>query len=302
MNNLTNNTTETLIESYIEELETTSIATINTYTNSINQYVRFIEENNLDGTSPEAVKNYKKYLIENYKTGTVNAYLMSVKRFYAYLEDKGVCKNIAKNVKKVRETIGFKKDALTVEQCRCILTSMDTTTLTGSRNKALFSLMVHTGLRTIEINRAVVGDIRNNGNNVVLFVQGKGHNEKNEYVVLCESVQEDLNVYFKMRTNVNGNSPLFECTGNRATGTALNTKSISRIIKGIYKENGLVSERLTAHSTRHTACTLSLLAGATLQETKAMARHQNINTTMIYAHNLNRSINNAESKIASLLD
>lgn len=302
MNNLTNNTTETLIESYIDQLDTTSTATINTYRNSINQYVRFIEENNLDATMTDAVKTYKKYLIENYKTGTVNAYLMSVKRFYAYLEEMEICKNIAKNVKKVREANGFKKDALTVEQCKHILASMDTTTLTGSRNKALFSLMVHTGLRTIEINRAVVGDIRNNGNNVVLYVQGKGHNEKDAYVVLCEAVQADLNAYLKMRTNVNDDSPLFECTGNRASGTALNTKSISRIIKGIYRENGLVSDRLTAHSTRHTACTLSLLGGATLQEVQAMARHQNINTTTIYAHNLNRSINNAESKITSLLD
>jgi site-specific recombinase XerD len=49
---------------------------------------------------------------------------------------------------------------------------------------------------------------------------------------------------------------------------------------------GFDSERLTAHSLRHTAITLSLLAGASLQEVQQFARHSSIDTTQIYAHNL----------------
>lgn len=295
--------TNTLIENFIKNLDTNSIATRRTYDTALNKYVSYIQLNELDISSVETVKAYKQSLIANgYKVGTINSYLMAIKRLYSYLEDLGLCQNVAKNVKKLREANGFKKDSLTVDQVKNILNSIETSTLTGKRNKALMSLLVHTGLRTIEVNRACIGDIRNKGNKVVLYVQGKGHSEKDEYVYLSASVQNALNDYLKARKNINDNSPLFECTGNRATGTPLNTKSISRIVKGIFKQNGLVSERLTAHSTRHTACTIALLSGANLQEVQAMARHQNINTTMIYAHNLNRELNNAESKLASLID
>lgn len=64
---------------------------------------------------------------------------------------------------------------------------------------------------------------------------------------------------------------------------------------------GLVSGRLSPHSLRHTAVTLALQAGASLQETQAMARHQSITTTMIYAHTLHRLAQAPERKIYSLL-
>ncbi len=51
---------------------------------------------------------------------------------------------------------------------------------------------------------------------------------------------------------------------------------------------GLDSKRLTAHSLRHTAITLSIKGGASLQQAQAMARHSDPKTTMIYFHNLNR--------------
>lgn len=67
------------------------------------------------------------------------------------------------------------------------------------------------------------------------------------------------------------------------------------------KEAGIESERITAHSLRHTAVTLALLAGATVQEAQAMARHSSINTTMIYAHNIDRLETPAEGRIEDLL-
>jgi integrase/recombinase XerC/integrase/recombinase XerD len=65
---------------------------------------------------------------------------------------------------------------------------------------------------------------------------------------------------------------------------------------------GIDDSRITAHSLRHTAITLSLLAGATPQEARAMARHADINTTLIYAHNINRIAQAPEKKIDEFLE
>lgn len=64
------------------------------------------------------------------------------------------------------------------------------------------------------------------------------------------------------------------------------------------KEADLNSTLLTAHSLRHTAITLSLLGGSTLQEASQFARHVNIATTEIYAHNLERIANPCEGIVS----
>ena len=63
---------------------------------------------------------------------------------------------------------------------------------------------------------------------------------------------------------------------------------------------GLDSDRLTAQSLRHTAVTQALIAGQTLQEVQQFARHSNINTTLIYAHNLENEKNECSGKLADI--
>jgi integrase/recombinase XerC/integrase/recombinase XerD len=60
---------------------------------------------------------------------------------------------------------------------------------------------------------------------------------------------------------------------------------------------GLDDSRLTAHSLRHTAISLSILGGASLQQAQAMARHSDSKTTLVYFHNLERISLGAEKFI-----
>lgn len=78
-------------------------------------------------------------------------------------------------------------------------------------------------------------------------------------------------------------------------------RSISGLVKARLKQAGYNSDRLTAHSLRHTAVTLSLIGGQSLQEVQQFARHINITTTQIYAHNLDRANNKCEETIANAI-
>ena len=80
----------------------------------------------------------------------------------------------------------------------------------------------------------------------------------------------------------------------------MTTRSISRIIKNRLKSAGYDSDRLTARSLRHTMATPNLLNGGGLEETQLL-RHTSINTTMIYAHALERAGNNSEELIAAAI-
>jgi integrase len=96
-------------------------------------------------------------------------------------------------------------------------------------------------------------------------------------------------------------APLFASLSNRNGGGRLTTRTLRRIIKARLRAIGIDSDRLTAHSVRHTCITLALQAGATVQEAQALARHANINTTLIYAHNIDRIKQAPERKVAALL-
>ncbi len=64
------------------------------------------------------------------------------------------------------------------------------------------------------------------------------------------------------------------------------------------KNAGYNSKRLTAHSLRHSAVTIALLGGLSLQDVQAFARHATIATTTIYAHNISRLTSLVENSIA----
>jgi integrase/recombinase XerC len=161
--------------------------------------------------------------------------------------------------------------------------------------------MVTTGLRTISIINANIEDIRTAGDSTALYYKGKGHEEKATYVKLAEPVEEAIRDYLKARGKADGQEPLFSSVANRNSGGRMTTRSISRLAKESLIQVDLNSDRLTAHSFRHTAATLNLLNGGTVEETQQLLDHANINTTLIYSHALERASNNSENRIASAI-
>lgn len=273
-----------------------------TYRKALKQFIRYIEEKGTTQTERADILDYKAFLMANYSASTVSAYLTAVKQLYKWLEAEKISPNIAAGIKGAKGAKGFKKDTLTTTQVKSILNTIERATLEQVRNYALINLLVRTGLRTIEIERANIEDIRQEAGQALLYIQGKGRDEKDAFVILTPATLEPLQAYLKMRGEKNEKAPLFCSNGNRSKGERLTTRSIRRIVKEAMQAAGIDSERLTAHSLRHTAITFSLLGGASIQEAQQMARHSNINTTLIYAHNIERIGHAPERKIDSYLD
>jgi integrase/recombinase XerC/integrase/recombinase XerD len=156
-------------------------------------------------------------------------------------------------------------------------------------------------LRTVEVIRANIGDIRQQGGEALLWIQGKGQDSKDQFVVLTNGTSAPIYEYLRARGTTGKGEALFASISDRNGGDRLATRSIRRIVKERLRAIGIDSERLTAHSLRHTCITISLEAGATIQEAQALARHANINTTLIYAHNIDRLKNAPERLIDKLL-
>jgi len=273
-----------------------------TYGKALKQFFLYFKDTELRTLTREHILDYKKSILEKNKSPyTVSAYITAVRKFFEWTEGLKVYPNIAKGIKGAKASKDFKKYALTVEQVKTILSSIPRSSAIGKRDYALLNLLVRTGLRTIEVCRANIEDIRQEGGEALLYIQGKGRDTKDAFVLLTDETLKPINEYLAERKNTQDNSPLFASLSDRNNSGRLTTRSLSRTVKGHLIKIGLNSKRFTAHSFRHTAVTLSLLAGASLQETQALARHSNINTTMIYAQNIQRIAGAPERKIDKLL-
>ena len=287
-----------LFVSYIDA----SPKTIDTYTKAIRQLFNYFSFNGVVRPKREDILAYKEKLkASGYKPTTVQNYITACKIFFKWTSQEGYYPNIAEHIKGAKLSRDHKKDYLTSSQVKDILDSIEKDNIKGLRDYAILILMVTGGLRTIEVIRADIGDLRTVGAFTVLYVQGKGREEKTEYIKISAPVEKAIRMYLQMRKTTDETEPLFTSLSNNNKGQRLTTRSVSGIVKERLKKAGYNSSRLTAHSLRHTAVTLSLLAGKNLAEVQQFARHVNITTTMIYNHALDKAKNSCSEAITEAI-
>lgn len=276
--------------------------TLSTYQRALRQVFNYFKEHGISQPTHQDISNFKKALeAKGRKPATIGLYLAACRRFFDWTEQAGIFPNVARGVKAPRQERGHKRDYFGAVQLKGIMSGMSRDTLQGKRDYAIFALMATCGLRTIEVSRANIEDIRNLGGEMILYVQGKGRRDRTEFVKLPEPLLQAINEYLALRGNAPDDAPLFAGIGNRNRNGRMCTRTISQIAKRAMRSAGFNSRRLSAHSLRHSSVTLSLLAGQSIQEVQSFARHANIATTTIYSHAVERIRSTCEASIASAI-
>lgn len=290
-----------LFNRYIDFLDS-SPKTVETYTRALRQLFSYFSLNGITQPTRADILAFRDELkASGHKPTTVQNYITATKIFFSWTEQEGLYPNVADRLKGAKLDREHKKDYLTSRQVKEVLAGVDRSTEQGLRDYAMLFLMVTGGLRTIEVSRANIGDLRTLGDNSVLYVQGKGREEKTDYIKLSAPAEQAIRAYLKARGEKDEEAPLFSSTSNNNRGARLTTRSVSGIVKTRLQQAGYDSEKLTAHSLRHTAVTLSLLAGKDITEVQQFARHANIATTMIYNHALDKAKNGCSEAITQAI-
>jgi len=144
-----------------------------------------------------------------------------------------------------------------------------------------------------------VGDISTIAGRRVLYVQGKGKDAKDNFVILPADAYEPIAQYLVDR-KATDDEPLFCSRSNNHQNGRLTTRAISAIAKNGLQNIGLNEKFFTAHSLRHTAAVNILRAGGSLLDAKRTLRHANIETTQIYTATMEQEqrLNNGGELIA----
>lgn len=228
----------------------------------------------------------KKYMVKCSPT-TAGQYLRSVCQFFRWTAAEGLYPNIADNVHAPRIRNDYhRKEALQAADVLKIERTIQTEDEKGKRLLAMFLLAVNCGLRTIELSRANIRDLETVGGEAVLYVTGKGHTEADTKKILAPQVRAAIDDYLRSREDRKApSSPLFVATGNRSGGQRIAPTTISKLLKAAMRAAGYDSDRITAHSLRHTAGTNVQEITGNLYLTQKYMRHANPATTEIYLHN-----------------
>jgi integrase/recombinase XerC/integrase/recombinase XerD len=291
---------EELVDSFINSQDVKQSSKL-LYRRTLKQYFNWVNNKAYllsEIARPQLLEYKEELLASGMSSLTVSSYITSVRRFYEWTEANKFYPNVAKGIKSPKRKQQFKKQPLLPSQATELLNYYQSK---ASRDYAIINLLLRTGLRTIEVIRANVEDIVFKGSQRVLLIQGKGRDEKDNFVLLTDKTYQPVAQYLATNNKVNG--PLFTSTSNNSNGERLTTRTISYIAKEGLKAIGLDERAFTAHSLRHTTAVNILRAGGSLETAQFTLRHSSPATTQIYTSTLNeerRLQNSGEALIDSL--
>lgn len=264
-----------------------SSRTRSAYLCALRQLFTWAQERGVFGSLDAAeLLAWKAHLMQAVKPASANLYISGVRAFYAWAAATGSMKGnpaaALKSVKRIGITKRHSRGWLSDEEAQRLLELE-----LPARDHALIALMLYTGARGIELLRADLDDVRCEGSSCLLYVQGKGRvaGEK-EPLVLTPPAQQALNAWIAERGRWSG--PLFISQANVSRGKRLASSSLRWIIGAALQQAGITRAGISTHSLRHTAATNMLRNGGTIREAQLLLRHSSIETTMVYAHELDR--------------
>lgn len=286
-----------LIDSFLESLVTEkgySDHTCRAYRKDLQDFFSFLTESRVSGgtqrkrnrnVTPQQVdtvmlRAYLSFLHRKHKKITIARKLSAIRSFFKFLVKKGVIlENPAELIltPKQNKTIPV---YLSVDEIFRLLDSIQTDTLLGLRNRAIFETLYSSGIRISELAAMDISDVDFSA--AVVRVFGKGH--KQRIVPLGQKALSAISAYRSQLQKQTGleafqSGPLFL---NRFQ-KRLTPRSIARILKKLVSAIGLLTP-ISPHALRHTFATHMLDAGADLRVVQELLGHKSLSTTQRYTH------------------
>lgn len=221
--------------------------------------------------------------------------LSAIKAFFKFLTVKKMLfeQNPAVNI----ETPKHKKELpkhLSVDESVLLLNTVqgDVTSKNRTRDFAILTLFLNCGMRLSELCGINLNDLDNRLRSV--RVTGKG--SKQRMIYLNDACRASLGDYLTLRQQTpanKGENALFISS----RGTRISVKTVQAMVYRYLELAGLGNKGYSVHKLRHTAATLMYQTGEVdIRVLKDILGHEQLNTTQIYTHVSDKSMEAAMSK------
>ena len=226
------------------------------------------------------LRGYLGFLHRKNKKSTIARKLSAIRSFFKYLVKNGI---ISENPAELVLTPKQDKTLpvyLSVDEMFRLLDSIQTDTLLGLRNRAIFETLYSSGIRVSELAEMNFSDVDFPA--AVVQVSGKGN--KQRIVPVGQKALAAIKAYRTRLPKQTGmlsinEEPLFLNRFHKR----LSPRSIARILKKLVDTVGLLTP-VSPHALRHTFATHMLDAGADLRAVQELLGHKSLSTTQKYTH------------------
>jgi site-specific recombinase XerD len=165
--------------------------------------------------------------------------------------------------------------------------------ITDERDRAIFMLMLRSGLRVEEVAHLTLDEVEL-GRNRLFVAQGKGG--KDRVVYLSRDARSALEAY--LTTRASKARRVFLVQKGPLTGTPLSVRGIQKRIEYYARESKV---KVSCHSLRHTMATQLLNADADISTIQDLLGHTHITTTQRYCRVSNTKVQRDYDKAIELV-
>lgn len=205
------------------------------------------------------------------KPSTARIFCASIKDFLMFMESDIVLDIQFQREKRVIQPIPTEADF------KKILFAMGENTSYGIiRNKAILSLLYHSGLRIDESRVLELDDV--DLDEKFIYVFGKG--SKRRAVPINETLHKVLSEYFAIRLTLKGTNHLFLSSGKNHKNEIISYGAFRQIIKRACSDAGF--SHLSPYCFRHSFCTRLIRSGFDFQVIAALMGHSDTSSLSYY--------------------
>ena len=263
-----------------------------TYKISAEEFLNWLTDEKIKLKSV-SVQNLLYYLIKRQSEGcselTIAKDISGIRALGDYLVRKGMWEeNVALALDKPKAAKHLPK-VLSVEQIDALLGSIDTTTLSGKRDDALFELIYSCGLRISEACTLKIANVHLDEK--LILVRGKG--DKERIVPFGDRALEKILVYLnEVRPELVKGRNVAELFVNYR-GEPISRKGVWKRFQELEAQSGVEAK---VHTLRHSFATHLLSGGADLRSVQELLGHSDLSTTTIYTHVTDRQLEDAHER------
>ncbi|MDA8210381.1 MAG: tyrosine-type recombinase/integrase [Clostridia bacterium] len=294
---------EDCISEFIQSLsenEDLNQKTLREYTSDLRNFAHWFEETwsiHREGTMffhpseiiTPIIVQYREYLqkIRCLKPATVNRRLNTLKRYFYWAACQGLVSiDYSKPIKLIPEKKTSPRQMTDKEEAALMVTAEKHGTV---RDRTLLLMMLHTGLRSMEVCNLTVKDVTIGKRSGHITVRAGKRNKQRE-VPLNSTVRTALEPY--LASLPHGCEYLFP---SEKTGGRLNERALRHIVEKYSRLAGL--NGLSAHDLRHRFGYV-MSEKTPLHRLSQIMGHDSLNTTMVYVRATRADLQSEVEKIA----
>lgn len=268
---------------YLIQQRALAPSTVRSYLDTVRRFLhaRFGSQPlRLETLSPQDITDFMVQQARRYSPGHAKLLATALRSFFRFLLQRGaIATDLAHAVPTVPNwRLSSLPRFMKTEDVDCLLQSCERSTPKGQRDYAILLLLARLGLRAGEVADLTLDDLDWEAGE--LLIRGKG--SRQDRLPLPYEVGEALALYLRHGRPPSATRQVFVCMRAPRRGFS-DGQAVGTIVRRTLVQAGLNPTLKGAHLLRHSLATELLQNGASLTEIGELLRHQNIETTRIYA-------------------